>query len=148
MHDRPIPVNNPEATLRETARAAAADAADLARDLPGDAAASARVADRLSEELAETGAMLRALPGRPVRASGRDWQILGALRTAHAEREDVAEFVARALARLAWELGGTGLVLANRPGSWEAAHVADLLSGTVGDGEYLDAYRTREVEGN
>ncbi len=30
-------------------------------------------------------------------------------------------------------MGGTAAVIRNRPGSWEAALVADLLSGTVGE---------------
>ncbi len=37
--------------------------------------------------------------------------------------EDIGETTARALARLATELGGSGEVLRNRPGSWEAAAV-------------------------
>ena len=73
--------------------------------------------------------------------SGHDYQILAALRTAHAVGEDVGETIARALARLAAELGGTAAVIRNRPGSWEAVLVADLLCGTVGaDDENLDMY--------
>jgi hypothetical protein len=121
-----------ETTLAETVWAASVDLAEIARKLPG-AGAAARVLDRLSEELAEAAAMVRALPGRPAGASGRDWQLLAALRTAHSEHEDVAEFTARGLARLAAELGSAEAVLANRPGSWEAGHVARLLRATVGD---------------
>jgi hypothetical protein len=120
-----------ETTLAETVWSAGVDLAEVARKLPGGDAA--RVLDRLSEELAEAAAMVRALPGRPAGASGRDWQILAALRTAHSEHEDVAEFAARGLARLAAELGSAEAVLANRPGSWEAGHVARLLRATVGD---------------
>src|SRR5260370_12493315 len=90
-----------EATLRESANAAAPDLAELARHLPGDDA-NARVLDKIGEEVAEAAQMLRSLPGRPVAASGHDWQLLGALRSAHAAGEDVAEFVARGCARLAW----------------------------------------------
>jgi hypothetical protein len=135
------PTTSPETTVKETASATATDLAELAAVLPGDATASARVADKLSEELAELGLMLRALPARPAAMSGHDYQLLAALRTAHAAGEDVAETVARALARLAAELGGMWQVLANRPGSWEASHVAELLRGTVGpDDENLPAY--------
>ncbi len=117
------------------------DAADLiTRPEPGEA--EARVADRLAEELAEAAAMLRALPGRPAAMSGHDYALLAALRTAHQAREDVAETIARALARLAAELGSSAAVLRNRPGSWEASAVADLLGGMVGpDDENLPMYR-------
>lgn len=102
---------------------------------------SARMLDRLSEEVAEAASMARALPGRPPSMSGHDTQLLAALRSAHAAGEDVAEAIARGLARLAAELGGSTKVLANRPGSWEAAHVAELLRGTLGpDDEDLPMY--------
>ena len=121
--------DSPEVTLRETAHAAATDLAELASDLPGDPAASARVADKLSEEVAEIAAMLRALPARPAPMSGHDCQMLAALRTAHASGEDVGETIARALARLAAETGGT---------------VAELLrtARAAGDDENLPALRT------
>jgi hypothetical protein len=136
-----------EVTLRESVKAASADAADLAAQLTAGAVSdpswAAQIADRLSEELAEAAQMLRSLPGRPVDARGHDWQLLAALRTADAKGEDVAETVARALARLAAELGSSHAVLANRPGSWEAAWVAMLLHGTVGEDDgALDDYRT------
>jgi ABC-type transporter Mla subunit MlaD len=143
-----VPAVPPEVTAIETARSAAADLADLAAGLPGtavsDAARSARVADRLAEELAELSQMLRALPSRPAGMSGHDHQLLAALRTARAAGEDVAEFVARGLARLASELGGSYEVIRNRDGSWEASVVAQLLRGTVGDDEALGAYRTTQ----
>ena len=138
----PVPLAPPEVTIRESAKAAAADLADLAGELPGDPAASARIADRIAEEAAEVGLMLRCLPGRPVPMSGRDAAALAALRSAHAEHEDIGEFIARALARLAWELGGSWYVLENRPGSWEADYVRQLLQGTCGDGD--DVYRTTQ----
>jgi hypothetical protein len=131
---------DPAATLRETAWSVSVDAAELARRLPDDDA-SARVLDKLSEELAEAAQAHRALPGRPVPMPGHDYQLLGALRTARAAGEDVGETVARALARLAAELGGTAEVIANRPGSWEASAVAQLLHGTVGpDDENLPRF--------
>jgi hypothetical protein len=131
---------DPGATLRETVWSVSVDAAELARRLPGDDA-SARVLDKLSEELAEAAQAHRALPGRPAAMSGHDYQLLAALRTTHAAGEDVAETIARALARLAAELGGMWQVLANRPGSWEASHVAELLRGTVGpDDENLPVF--------
>jgi hypothetical protein len=133
----------PEVTLTETARAALADLADLTASLPGEAERNAPVADRLAEELAETAAMLRALPGRPARMTGHAYAALSAFRTAVASGEDIGEFIAVTLARLAADLGGTDAVIANRPGSWEAAIVGQLLSGTVDpDDENLDARRT------
>jgi hypothetical protein len=138
----PSPPDSPEVTVRESARAVLADLAEL--DLPGDGAqrrGNAVIPDRLAEELAEAAAMLRALPGRPAPMSGHDYQLLAALRTAHAAGEDIGETLARGLARLAAELGGSFEVIKARPGSWEAALVAELLRGTVGpDDEELPAY--------
>ena len=139
----PVPPDSPETTLLETARAVGADLAEL--DLPGatptQRRGSAVILDRLSEELAEAAAMLRALPGRPAEMSGHDYALLGALRTAHAAHEDVGETVARALARLAYDLGGAAAVIVGRPGSWEAALVGQLVAGTVGpDDEGLPVY--------
>ncbi len=135
------PAGPPEVTLIETVRAALADLADLAGQLPGDPD-HARVLDRLAEELAEAAAMLRALPGRAAPMTGHSHAALAAFRTAVASGEDIGEFIARTLARLAADLGGTVAVIANRPGSWEAALVADLLSGTVGpDDEGLEMYQ-------
>jgi hypothetical protein len=139
-HAAAPPPSDPEATLREAAYAAAVDLAELARHLPGDAS-NASVLDKISEEAAEAAAMLRALPARPAAMSGWDYQLLAGLRTAHAAREDIGETIARALARLAAELGGSRQVLTNRPGSWEASAVRELMRGTVGpDDEAIDAY--------
>jgi hypothetical protein len=122
------PLAGPEATLRETVWSVSVDAAELARRLPDDDA-SARVLDKLSEELAEAAQAHRALPGRPVPMPGHDYQLLGALRSARAAGEDVGEAIARALARLAAETGGT---------------VAELLrtAQAAGDDENLPALRT------
>ncbi len=85
--------------------------------------------------------MLRSLPGRPAAWPGHDFQLLAALRTARAADEDIGEFAARALARLAAELGGSFEVIKARPGSWEAALIAELLRGTVGpDDENLPVF--------
>jgi hypothetical protein len=54
-------------------------------------------------------------------------------------RYDVAEFAAHVLTTAAAEVGGTGALLARRPGSWEAADVEHLISGTAVDS--LPAYR-------
>ncbi len=136
------PVSGPEITLLESVRSIVADLGEL--DLPGDGTqrrGSAVILDRLAEELSEAAAMLRALPGRPADMRGHDYQLLATLRTAHAAHEDVGETIARALARLAAELGGSAAVIANRPGSWEAGLAADLLSGTVGpDDEGLPVF--------
>jgi hypothetical protein len=132
------------ATVRETARAAATDLADLAALVPADGTAA--VADKLSEECAELAQMIRSLPGRPAEGlSGSDAQILSGLRTAHAAGEDIAETIARACARLAHELGSVYAPLSNREGSWEAAILAQLIRGTVGEGgEGLDLYRVTQ----
>ena len=141
MPDHPItipgsPEVTPEVTLAESAAATLADLASLVTDgLARRPAASARIADKLSEELAELAQMLRCLPGRPLALAGYDFQLLAALRTSHASGEDVSEAIAHALARLAVELGGSLQVLASRPGSWEASHIAELLRGTVGPGD-------------
>src|SRR5260370_4440335 len=136
------PTTSPETTVKETATATATDLAELAAILPGDATANARVADKLSEELAELAGMLRALPARPAGMSGHDYQLLAALRTAHATGEDVGETIARGLVRLAAELGGSAAVLRNRPGSWEASIAGMLLTRTLDEGdEGLGMYR-------
>ena len=132
MNDRTKAPDSPETTLAESASAAAADLAELAAGLPGDAFRTAEIADRISEEVAEVASMIRSLPGRPRPAAGHVHQAIAAFRTAIADGEDIGEFIATALALLAAEIGGPGAVIANRPGSWEAAHVAALLSGTVG----------------
>jgi hypothetical protein len=134
--------DSPEVSLTESARAAATDLAELAAALPGaDRHRAAEVATRIAEECAEVAAMIAALPGRPVAMSGHDYALLSALSTARSKGEDVGEFGARGLARLAAELGGSEHVLANRPGSWEAAVIEQLLQGTVGpDDEMLGGY--------
>ncbi len=150
-HDSPAitplrsgPPAHAEVTLVETVRSVLADLTEL--DLPGDTdtqcQGSAVILDRLAEELAEAAAMLRALPGRPAPMTGHSYAALSTFRTAVASGEDIGEFIAHTLARLAADLGGTVAVIANRPGSWEAALIAELLSGTVGpDDENLNMYR-------
>jgi hypothetical protein len=55
--------------------------------------------------------------------------------------QDVAGWLAGVLASAAAELGSTEALLAGRPGSWEAAAVCQLLTGTVGEAdEYLADY--------
>lgn len=59
---------------------------------------------------------------------------------------DWAEFVTRALAGAAANVGGTEQVLAGRPGSWEAACVRNTLESTVGmNDENLWQYRTEPL---
>jgi hypothetical protein len=134
---------DPEATMAESVRSVLTDLGEL--DLAGTGTqrdGTAVILDRLSEELAEAAAMVRALPARPAALAGYDWQLLAALRTSHASGEDIGETLARALARLAAQLGGSFEVL-KRPGGWEAGHVAALLAGTVGvDDEHLAAFGT------
>lgn len=67
-------------------------------------------------------------------------------RNHHGGRVDWAEFVARALAGAAANIGGIEAVLAGRPGSCEADYVRKLLTGTVGPaGEYLLEHRAEPV---
>ncbi len=57
-----------------------------------------------------------------------------AARTEH----DFADWLAAVLAQVAGQLGSADALIAGRPGSWEAALVAQLVSGTVGyDNEAL-----------
>jgi hypothetical protein len=59
---------------------------------------------------------------------------------------DWAEFVTLALAGAAANVGGIETALAERPGSWEADGVRQLLAGTVGeDGQFLLEHRTDPV---
>lgn len=64
-----------------------------------------------------------------------DDRATGAVLSAHQAGLDIAEWVAGVLARAAATLGSTEALLANRPGSWEAAHVRALLAGTVGEAD-------------
>src|SRR5260370_31919031 len=71
-----------------------------------------------------------------------DDMMLAALAAAHAGGQDVGEFTARGLARLAAVLGSSAAVTQNRPGSWEAEAIARLLASTVGPAdEDLERYR-------
>lgn len=59
-------------------------------------------------------------------------------RAAHRSRSDTASldfagFLAEVLAAAAANVGGPDLLLAARPGSWEASHVDALLRGTMGE---------------
>ena len=69
---------------------------------------------------------------------------VAALTRAVGAEGDFAGWLAAVLARTAAEVGGSGAILAGRPGSWESALVRQLLAGTVGeDDEYLpDPERT------
>ncbi|HEY1713113.1 MAG TPA: hypothetical protein VGG07_09425 [Solirubrobacteraceae bacterium] len=61
----------------------------------------------------------------------------------HAVRieHDFGGWLARVLAIAAAELGSTAALTSNRPGSWEADLVQQLVRGTVGwDDDYLDNY--------
>jgi hypothetical protein len=70
-----------------------------------------------------------------------DDMLLAALAGAHGAGQDVGEFVAAGLARLAALLGSSAEVTRNRPGSWEAEAVARLLASTVGpDDQDLPLY--------
>src|SRR5690349_9397621 len=59
---------------------------------------------------------------------------------------DAAEVIATVVSAAAANVGGLEVLLAGRPGSWEAAAVRQLVEGTVGDDETrLWAYRTEPV---
>jgi transcriptional regulator with XRE-family HTH domain len=59
---------------------------------------------------------------------------------------DWAEFVTKALAGAAANVGSTTTILSGRPGSWEAARVREVLESTVGpDDEHLLEHRTEPV---
>jgi transcriptional regulator with XRE-family HTH domain len=59
---------------------------------------------------------------------------------------DWAEFVTRALAGAAANVGSTAKILSGRPGSWEADRVRETLESTVGaDDEHLLEHRTEPV---
>lgn len=69
-------------------------------------------------------------------------QAVAAITAALTEGRDVGEFLAHSLCYVAAGEGSIGAVLRNRPGSWEAGLIRQLMAGTVGeDGEHLDAYR-------
>lgn len=71
------------------------------------------------------------------------WILVGA----HTHGYDVAEFIAHAAAYAANYLGGTAELLSNRPGSWEASHLRELLVGTVApDDEMLHTYPLIEAD--
>ncbi|MGH3398410.1 MAG: hypothetical protein ACRDPO_27360, partial [Streptosporangiaceae bacterium] len=64
---------------------------------------------------------------------------VSALTTLARETEhDFPGVIAGILAQVAGNLGSSYAVVASRPGSWEAASIEQLLTGTVGSGdEYL-----------
>jgi hypothetical protein len=60
---------------------------------------------------------------------------------------DTADVLAAVLAAVAANVGGVEVMLAGRPGSWEADPVRQLVHGTVGEDESgLWAYRTEPVQ--
>lgn len=71
-------------------------------------------------------------------------QAVEAIAAAVEHEHDAPGWLADVLGQVAARVGGSGVILAGRPGSWEAALVRQLLAGTIGDGdEYLpDPERT------
>lgn len=60
---------------------------------------------------------------------------------------DGGETITHLLATVAANLGGLRTLTQARPGSWEAHHIDETLTSTVGaDGEYLLEYRTHPIE--
>jgi hypothetical protein len=67
---------------------------------------------------------------------------VAAVRDAVAGEDDFAGWLAGVLATVAAGLGSTAALFAGRDGSWEAAHLRGLVSGTVGpDDEHLGSFR-------
>jgi hypothetical protein len=130
-HPTPHQHTTPEDELGGSVADTLHDLREVIAVLPAEPAASAKILDRLAEELTEAAAMLRALPGRPPAMNPTDRQLLAALRTSHAAGLDLGATVAHALCSLAVELGGQAVVLANRPGSWEADAIRHLMAGTA-----------------
>ncbi|MGB6244623.1 helix-turn-helix domain-containing protein [Gordonia sp. (in: high G+C Gram-positive bacteria)] len=61
-------------------------------------------------------------------------------------RIDWAAFACETIAAAAANLGGSETALSGRPGSWEAAHIQQILSSTLGDrDEFLWDHRTQPV---
>jgi hypothetical protein len=72
-----------------------------------------------------------------VSAANTDRAVKTLLRAARTEH-DFAGWLAHVLAQVAGQLGSADELTIGRPGSWEAALVSQLVSGTVGyDGEAL-----------
>ncbi len=76
-------------------------------------------------------------------AANTDRAVEALLRAARTEH-DFAGWLAQVLARVAGQLGSADELTIGRPGSWEAALVDQLVSGTVGyDGEALPPPRRK-----
>jgi hypothetical protein len=137
----PGPTSLPTAiALRATLQSVITDLADLiTRPQPDEA--QARIAVRLAEEISEAASMIRALPGRPREVAGHTYAAMEAITTAATEEHDFGRWLADVLCRAAARLGGSGALIAGRPGSWEASLVYQLVAGTVGpDDENLTVY--------
>lgn len=66
--------------------------------------------------------------------------LLRAARTEH----DFAGWLAYVLAQIAGQLGSSDALIEDRPGSWEASLIDQLVKGTVGqDDKYLPGPRTK-----
>jgi hypothetical protein len=125
----------PADDLLEQVRQAVTDLAEVCQRLPVDPAEAERVAkimDRLGEECAEAAAMLRALPGRPREEAGYTYAAESAVMRAAEEEHHFAEWIALVLTRTAARLGSADHLIMGRSGSWEAALVLRLVTGTAG----------------
>jgi hypothetical protein len=101
----------------------------------------ARIMVRLAEDCAEAAARVRALPSRPRDLRGHDFAAAAALGTAFETEHDFAGWLAGILCTAAAHAGGSGALVAGRPGSWEAAAVLALVQGTAGYGDDEDLSR-------
>jgi hypothetical protein len=89
------------------------------------------------------------LRDRQTTGTGREQLLAEAVRVlteAARTTGDFAEFLTHAAAGAAANIGSIDALLAERPGSWEAHYVRDMLTATVGDDEqYLLEYRTEPL---
>jgi hypothetical protein len=93
--------------------------------------------------LTEAARLTRPLPGSAAAAPATGQPVSV---TSGREPADWGEFVSRALAGAAANIGGIEAILAGRPGSWEADGVRNLLTSTVGhDEEHLLEHRTEAL---
>lgn len=81
-------------------------------------------------------ALTEAARGTKIRGAGTPQE--------QTEQADFADLVAHVLTSVAANLGGVEALLAGRPGSWEAAAVNDLVTGTA-HGDEIHRYRTEPL---
>ena len=142
---QPRSTPTPADDLLEQVRQLVTDLVEVCQRLPVDSTEAepvAKIMDRLAEECAEAAAMLRSLPGRPGEAAGYTFAALSAVMTAAETEHHFAGWVALVLTCTAARLGSSATLVAGRDGSWEAAHVLQLVRATAGwQDEHLSRYK-------